>query len=210
VFDFDGTLCDSADVKTDAFYDLYLEEQGPKFADKVLSYHLKNAGVSRYDKIRYVESELIGTPPSEQRVDDVADRFSSLVEDAVVAAPLFDGVIEFLTSLHGDFPVAIASATPTAELRRITDRKGISRFFSEIEGSPRSKDAILAGLASQYGVAPDETVMVGDQPSDARGGQAAGASILLIAPDEDWTVPFDRVDTFKDAAVWLNQRCVRT
>ncbi len=32
VFDFDGTLCDSAGVKTDAFYDLYLEDHGPAFA----------------------------------------------------------------------------------------------------------------------------------------------------------------------------------
>jgi phosphoglycolate phosphatase-like HAD superfamily hydrolase len=206
VFDFDGTLCDSADVKTNAFYELYLDEYGAEFADRVLSYHLENAGISRYDKIRYVESNLIGTPPSEQRVNLVADRFSVLVEDAVVAAPLFDGVVEMLTSLQSNVPAAIASATPTAELRRITDRKGISHFFSAIEGSPRSKSEILKGHAVEYGLTPDQIVMVGDQPSDARGASDAGTAAIIIAPAATWAEPFPCVDTFSAAADWLNQR----
>ena len=116
VFDFDGTLCDSADVKTNAFYELYLDEYGADFATAVHAYHLENAGISRYDKIRYVEEELVGVSPSDERIDEVADRFSMLVEDAVVGAPLFDGVTEYLSSDRHDIPNAIASATPTARI----------------------------------------------------------------------------------------------
>jgi len=182
VFDFDGTLCDSADVKTDAFYELYLDEHGSDFAAAVQAYHVANAGVSRYDKIRYVEQEFIGRPPSNERVDEVAERFSKLVEDAVVAAPLLPGVREFLSSVRAGIPIAIASATPTAELQRIVDRKGLVGFFDAIEGSPRSKSEILAGFATHYDVAPAHIVMVGDQPSDARGAREAGTGALLITP----------------------------
>jgi len=203
VFDFDGTLCDSADVKTDAFYKLYLDEHGAEFAAEVRTHHLTNAGVSRYDKIRHIERELIGRDPSDERVAEVAERFSKLVEDAVVAAPLFSGVHEFLSIAGTDIPLAIASATPTAELRRIADRKQISGFFDEIEGSPRSKSEILEGFTTRYDITPEQIVMVGDQPSDARGAREAGTDALLITPPASWVAPFTRVDTFSEAASWL-------
>lgn len=206
VFDFDGTLCDSADVKTNAFYELYLDEHGADFATRVRSYHLENAGLSRYDKIRYIERELIGVPPSDERVTEVADKFSRLVEDAVVAAPLFDGVIEYLSAETVDVRHAIASATPTAELRRIAERKNIAGFFHGIEGSPRSKSEILVGFAARYAIEPSQIVMVGDQPSDARSAQEAGADALVIAPAAEWTAPLTRVSTFREAANWLRER----
>ena len=206
VFDFDGTLCDSADIKTNAFYELYLDERGADFAGEVHAYHLANAGVSRYDKIRHIEQEFIGRSPSDERVNEIADRFSKLVEDAVVAAPLFDGVLEYLSSDRPDIPNAVASATPTAELQRIATRKGISHFFDAIEGSPRSKSVILSGFAARYDVVPTQIVMVGDQPSDAQGAHGAGTDALLIAPPAEWTVPFARVDSFSAAAAWLNER----
>ncbi len=205
VFDFDGTLCDSADVKTDAFYKLYLNEYGAEFAAEVRAYHLANAGVSRYDKIRYIERELIGRHPNDERIDEVAERFSQLVEDAVVEAPLFTGVQEFLSTIGPDTPLMIASATPTTELRRIVDRKQISRFFDEIEGSPRSKSEILMDFTARYEVVPDRIVMVGDQPSDARGAREAGTDALLITPPASWVAPFTRVDTFSQAASWLEE-----
>ena len=206
VFDFDGTLCDSVDVKTNAFYELYLDEYGADLATAVQAYHIANASISRYDKIRYVERELIGQSPSIERVNEVADRFSKLVEDAVVAAPLFDGVVEYLSSGGPDIPNALASATPTAELQRITHRKGISGFFDTIEGSPRSKSEILVGFAASYDIPPAQIVMVGDQPSDAQGARGAGTDALLITPPAGWVAPFTRVDTFSEAATWLSER----
>ena len=206
VFDFDGTLCDSTDVKTDAFYRLYLDDHGPDLAGVVKDYHLANAGVSRYDKIRHVERELLGNEPDEGRVEQVAYRFSRLVEEAVVDAPLFDGVPELLAAPPSGARYALASATPTDELRRITDRKGISGFFAAIEGSPRSKATILAGYVSNFAIGPRNVVMVGDQPSDADAARAVGTQALLIAPPEAWIAPFSRVDDFAEATEWL---CVR-
>ena len=107
VFDFDGTLCDSADVKTDAFYDLYLENHGPAFAASVKQHHLANVGVSRYDKIRYVETEMLGNQPSDDDVEcivfshgrkltegEVLDLLASSNAEAMIAGvePLTRGI----------------------------------------------------------------------------------------------------------------------
>ena len=141
VFDFDGTLCDSVHVKTEAFHRLYMDDHGPYFADRVLAHHLANQGVSRYDKIRHVEREFLGKPGDDRSVEIVAERFSRLVEDAVVAAPLLEGVDDYLKTTAAT--LAIVSATPTVELQRIVARKGIDQYFVAIEGTPRSKSDIV-------------------------------------------------------------------
>ena len=203
VFDFDGTLCDSADVKTDAFHDLYLNQHGPALAGKVKDYHLANVGISRYDKIRYVETEMLGNEPNDTDVEQIASRYSGLVEQAVVDAPLFDGVAEFLAMLHPGVTFAVASATPTDELRRIVERKRLTGCFAAIGGSPRPKAAILAECVERFAGGPGSAVIVGDQPSDGEAARIAGTGALLIAPPASWTKPFERVDDFPAAAALL-------
>ncbi len=198
VFDFDGTLCDSADVKTEVFHFLYLDEMGERFADAVRAYHLEHAGVSRFDKIAYIEETMIGRPCDAARLQQVADRFGSIVEDRVVAAPLLPGVRAFLDDHRGDVRMLVASATPTEELRRIVDRKGLRDVFSDIEGSPRSKGEILSGYVVGYGVPAERVVMVGDQHSDLRAAVEAGTPFVGVRPaglprlfDEETTVIVD-------------------
>ncbi|MGI9585672.1 MAG: HAD family hydrolase [Acidimicrobiia bacterium] len=206
VFDFDGTLCDSADIKTQAFSELYLDERGLEFSTTVLDYHMANAGVSRYTKIRHIETEFIGAEPTREQVDAVAARFSRMVEDAVVAAPLFDGVTQFLGAARWRARIAVASATPEDELLRIVDRKGIGGFFDAVNGSPRTKADIIGKLSERFAVGPDRIVMVGDQPSDQDAAKEARVTSLIIAPPAPWVETVHRVDTFAEAADWLNRR----
>ena len=52
VFDFDGVLAESIDVKTRA-YALLFRDEGEEVVRKVIDFHLKNGGVSRFKKIRF-------------------------------------------------------------------------------------------------------------------------------------------------------------
>jgi phosphoglycolate phosphatase-like HAD superfamily hydrolase len=198
VFDFDGTLCDSVHVKTEAFHRLYLHEHGPYFADRVLAHHLANQGVSRYDKIRHVEREFLGNAGDDRSVEVVAERFSRLVEDAVVAAPLLDGVDDYLKTTTAT--LAIASATPTAELQRIVARKGIDLYFVAVEGTPRAKADIVDDLVERLGVDRSRAVFVGDQPSDAAAATASGVDGVMIATPAPWNEAHTVVDSFGGAA----------
>ena len=51
VFDFDGVLADSVNIKTLAFYELY-KEYGDSISSKVVEHHEANGGVSRFEKIK--------------------------------------------------------------------------------------------------------------------------------------------------------------
>ena len=191
VFDFDGTVCDSARIKDEAFYLLYLDEMGAIFAERVRSYHMANAGTSRFDKIAHIEQQMLQRPAGAERVEEVANRFGSIVEDQVVASPLIQGVAEFLARGVEGRILTIASATPTDELRRIVHRRGLTPHFSAVEGSPDTKGEIILRFLDRYGIQAERTVMVGDQMSDYVAATHAGVGFIGIgteAPDLDGTL----------------------
>ena len=53
IFDYDGTISDSVNIKTEAFAKLY-SAYGNQIVKKVVYYHLSNGGISRFDKIRII------------------------------------------------------------------------------------------------------------------------------------------------------------
>jgi phosphoglycolate phosphatase-like HAD superfamily hydrolase len=207
VFDFDGTICQSEDVKTDAFYQLYLDEHGPEFAAAVRAYHLEYAGVSRYDKIRYYEEEMLAHPCTEERMREVADRFGDIVRDKVIASPLVPGVATFFDRHRGVVPMLVASATPTEELRHIVTARGIEQWFDEVQGSPAKKGEIIARYLKERAVPAERAVMVGDQISDIDAAGFAGVHFVAYRPAGkerlfDETVPvIDHFDRLAEAIV---------
>ena len=86
VFDFDGVLVESVDVKTHAYARLF-KEYGKDIVSKVVDYHVKNGGVSRFVKFRTIYSKILKKPLSEDIFKSLCDQFSNIVVDEVVAAP---------------------------------------------------------------------------------------------------------------------------
>lgn len=197
VFDFDGTICESADVKTDAFYQLYLEEQGESFASAVRDYHLEHAGESRFEKIRYYEQEMLGRLCTEERLREVAGRFAGIVRDKVIAAPLVPGVADFFSSHRGEVPMLVASATPTDELRHIIEVRGMSEWFDDVQGSPTPKGEIVARFVQERAADPRRVVMVGDQLSDIEAARHARVHFVGYRPEGE-------VRLFEDNVVVVN------
>jgi len=97
IFDFDGVLVESLNIKTEAFRKLFLPE-GEDIANRVVEYHIANSGVSRYDKFRYVYKEMLERPLDENTFDSLCEGFSRLVAEEVVKAPYVEGAMEFLSS----------------------------------------------------------------------------------------------------------------
>ena len=52
VFDFDGVLADSVNIKANAFAELY-SPYGSEIVERVVTHHLANGGMSRFDKFNY-------------------------------------------------------------------------------------------------------------------------------------------------------------
>lgn len=180
-FDFDGVILDTADIKTEAFGELY-RDHGPEFAARVLDYHVRHGGISRVVKIRVFEREWLGRPADEAREAVLVQRYARLVLDKVLAAPPMPGALETLEALRGRLPLFVVSATPQPELRQICDDRDLTRLFTEIHGSPRIKTEIIAGACADHGLDPTACLMVGDATTDHDAAAALGMAFVGIVP----------------------------
>jgi phosphoglycolate phosphatase-like HAD superfamily hydrolase len=177
IFDFDGVIVESGDIKTAAFRALY-RPFGPDVEAAAVAYHLANGGISRRTKIRHIHREYLGIDLTATELETLAARFSALVEDAVVAAPMVEGAEEMLKRLDGHLPRFVVSGTPTEELTRIVSRRGLARAFTEVHGSPPEKPPIIRDILSRYGLTPADVVFVGDAMTDWRAAQETGIRFI--------------------------------
>jgi HAD superfamily hydrolase (TIGR01549 family) len=165
IFDFDGVVVESVDIKTTAFAELFRNE-GETVVKKVVEYHLVNAGVSRYDKFRYIYREILKRDLSDDEFQRLCKKFASLVIEAVVRAPYVKGCEEFLEEYSSSYKCYVASATPQGEMEDIVRRRGIAKYFAAIYGSPTKKTDAVKEIINLYRLSPDEVLYVGDAMSD--------------------------------------------
>ncbi len=170
IFDFDGVLVESVNVKGEAFVGLYANEN-QDIQDKVLAYHNAHGGVTRHDKIKYYETQILGKSLTEQRLQERAQEFSNLVEQRVIDSPWVNGAKAFLESYADQIPLYMASATPVEELLRIVQQRGMAHYFKGIFGAPVKKAVHIQNILDDLNLKPDQAVMIGDAMSDFEAAQ---------------------------------------
>ncbi|HEY9081449.1 HAD family hydrolase [Magnetovibrio sp.] len=164
-FDFDGVLVESADIKTDAFRELY-GEFGPEVVQRCVAHHIRHGGISRVRKIEMYHREYLGQPLSQADLDDWVGRYASIVESKVVAVCAVPGAVEFLQAVRGQMKLYVISGTPEDELRRIVTKRGWDEYFDEVHGSPRLKPEIIDDITTRNGLDLKRVLFVGDAMTD--------------------------------------------
>ena len=179
VFDFDGTLVQSNEIKTWAFGELY-KEHGEKIVQQIIAYNKEHEGVSRFVKFRYWHENLLDQPYTKDIGEKLSCTFTKLVFDAVVQAPYVEGAQEFLKKHYRHIPLFVASGTPEPELLEIIKHRSIKHFFQGVYGSPQTKKEILKGILAKRKLYPEQVLMVGDALTDWEGAQGVGAEFIGI------------------------------
>jgi phosphoglycolate phosphatase-like HAD superfamily hydrolase len=172
VFDFDGVVLESADIKTNAFRRLF--DGNPA----AVAYHLDHQGVSRYEKFRYISTEILGGTYTERDERRLGKRFSELVLDEVLACPFVPGAEALLGRRARELPLFVASGTPEDELRTIASARGVAGWFAGIYGTPPTKAEIIGRVLDETALAPGEVAMFGDAMTDLEGAQATGVRFV--------------------------------
>jgi HAD superfamily hydrolase (TIGR01549 family) len=163
IYDFDGVICDSVDVKTDAFVELYCLYNSD-IVEKIKNYHLLNGGISRYEKIKYFQNNILNKPVSQEEINRIADIFSQLVKEKVINSPYINGAYEFINKHAKDTKQFICTGTPSDEISEIVQKKGIDLLFDGVYGSPESKVSIINKIL--LGEDNYECVFFGDAMTD--------------------------------------------
>lgn len=188
IFDFDGVILDSVDIKTKAFARLF-EEHGSEVVEKVIAYHLDQCGISRFRKFAHIHEHILHRPMPAGESERLGQRFSDLVFDEVVKAPWIPGALEFLRDHHTRYLCFVASGTPEDELRRIVELRGLSGYFTGVFGTPATKEEITRRILAEHSLAPTEVVFIGDAMTDYQAAQECGVDFIGISSDEKPVFP---------------------
>jgi phosphoglycolate phosphatase len=177
VFDWDGTLIDSAGTIVhciqDAARDLGIEVPDRKRASHVI-------GLGLHDSLRFAVPSL----PAERYVE-----FAAAYRKHFLASEhsmlLFPGIPELLEDLVGRKRLAIATGKSRKGLDRALESDNLKRFFSGSrcadETHPKPHPAMLLELMEELGVEPAQTLMIGDTSHDLEMAKAAGVDALAVA-----------------------------
>ena len=165
IFDFDGVISESVNIKTMAFAEMY-KDYGDEVVKQVVAHHLSHGGVSRYEKFRIYHEELLGIEVSEKKILELAKIFSDLVLNKVVKAPYVKGAYEFITKYYNKYEMFIASATPDNEIKKIIKEKKLSKYFKQIFGSPKKKNSIVKEIISKNKYLSKNILYIGDAIED--------------------------------------------
>ena len=165
IFDFDGVIAESVNVKTEAFASLY-EPYGKDVVKKVVQHHLANGGVSRFEKFKIYHKEFLNIELNDQNLQELSNHFSDLVVDKVIKASYVPGAFEYIKVNHKKYSLYISSATPEDEIVQIAKQRKIFDYFKGVYGSPISKKEHVNIIIKSNKYKKNEVIFIGDSTSD--------------------------------------------
>jgi len=165
-WDFDGVIVDSMPIRDYGFAKIF-EDFDKDLVDKLLEYHTLNGGLSRYVKIRYFYNTLLGLEVSDERVQELADSFSTIMKKELTNKKyLITETIKFIEENYKNYNFHIVSGSDEKELNYLCKELGLTKYFKTIEGSPTPKNDLVKNILEVYSYNPKESVLIGDSIND--------------------------------------------
>jgi len=186
VFDCDGVVLNSNQVKTDAFYQTSLL-YGKQAAQAMVDYHVANGGVSRYEKFAHFLENIVPRQEGPD-LDSLLASYASYVKDGLLSCEVAPG----LQALKESTPEArwlIVSGGDQAELRDVFAHRGLTQLFDGgIFGSPDTKDEILQREFASSNV-QHPALFLGDSKYDYQAATLVNIDFLFVSgwsEVDDW------------------------
>jgi phosphoglycolate phosphatase len=208
VFDWDGTLMDSAAAIAASIQAACRDLDLPVPSEEQARYVI---GLGLGDALAHI---LPGLDPA--RYLDVQARYRVHFLERDSGTTLFPGAADMVAALHGcGHLLAVATGKSRRGLDRALAATGLDRFFHATrcadEGHSKPHPGMLLGLMEELGIASEQTLMIGDTTHDMEMAHAAGVSRLGAAygahPKEDLLgyAPIACVEDFDGLRRWLAQ-----
>jgi beta-phosphoglucomutase-like phosphatase (HAD superfamily) len=184
IFDFDGTLVDSAKAKRDAFFELFPDTAAHRrIIGDVLA---DDPDGSRHrviprmlDRMRSLGLDACGS------ADELIGKYGETSEAAVAVAPELPGASALLQALAPCVQLYLCSNTPDAALRSHVAARGWADHFASVNGYPVCKVEKVAAILSDTGFAPRRVAVIGDGISDEEAARANECRFFCIQSSTD-------------------------
>jgi phosphoglycolate phosphatase len=207
VFDWDGTLIDSAATIVECIQSAALD-MGLEAPDRERASHVIGLGLQ--DSLRHAVPGL----PAE-RYFEFADHYRRHFRARQESMSLFPGIRDLLAGMYRSHGLAIATGKSRKGLDRSLEAEGLRRYFSASrcadETNPKPHPAMLLEIMDELGIDPGRTLMIGDTSHDLDMAKAAGVDALAVTygahPEEGLRAcgPRECVASVAELSEWLRQ-----
>jgi len=181
IFDFDGTLIESAPELASCLNAMLAEDDRGPLTQAQVEDMIGN-GVAKL-----VERGLRASGGVPGNLDEYVKRFMAIYDAAPITdTPVYEGVAETLERLGADgHMMAICTNKPYAPTIKILEGIGMTHHFSVVAGGDsfpvRKPDpGHLEGVLDLLGIGRDQAIMIGDSPNDIGCAVAAGVRSIAV------------------------------
>jgi len=198
LFDCDGVILQSNQIKSNAMYQVALHFSDEKVAELFQQFHQENAGITRFIKFKYLFEILLNRRLFDDDYQQALVMFGQLCTEELIACPLTKGAEEFLLQRAGGESKFIISAGTEIELQHIFAKKGLDRLFSGIYGGPRTKFEIFSDVLACY--PNSKSIFFGDAKADYLVAKKFKIDFVFISDYtefSDWRRFFHQKDNVK-------------
>lgn len=163
IFDFDGVILDSNQLKLEAFYQAVLK-YGEENAGHFKNYVKLNFGTSRFRLFDYFFTNILGhTSDFEIEKEALLKMYATSCIDLYNQASFCDGILDVLHACAHKTKF-VASGSLEEELIQVCINKNIFNQFKGIFGSPALKTAIVENIIKTNSFS--SAVFIGDALAD--------------------------------------------
>lgn len=162
VFDFDGVVVESNQIKRDLFFEIWGEYRDDSTVESAL-----NLGGSRYEIIQRIYNQLIPKNlHSERSYEDYIDKYTTISQELISALKVNVTLKNMLEKYHNHKLLFINSATPRATLKKICKNLKIEKYFDGIYGVEVDKVQNFIDIFHKHDLQASEVLFYGDMKSD--------------------------------------------
>jgi phosphoglycolate phosphatase len=208
VFDWDGTLMDSAGAIVYSIQSASRDVGLPIPSDDAAR-HIIGLGLNEAVAALFPDLPQSG-------YDALVDRYRHYFQSRDQEIPLFEGVTETIAALHDEgFLLAVATGKSRRGLDRVLEHTGIGHYFHSSrcadECFSKPHPCMLLELMDELGVEARRTLMIGDTSHDLLMASNAGVPAVGVSygahPREGLLAlsPLACAENFGDLSRWLSE-----
>ena len=183
VFDYDGTLIDSYEIKRQSYWRAVAEvlHLGPGDRSVVDVSYARTSGAHRFEQLADTTAALKRAVTDAER-DEFSRRYSAYNKAAEGAMSEFPAVRSILSRLRPRYDLVLASGLLHVDLVADVSRRGLSGFFLLVEGGDKGRTLDRLRARSRT-----IRLFVGDTPHDEAVATARGVPFFMVRGAADLT-----------------------
>lgn len=149
IFDCDGVITDTNELKTKAFNFVAKKYLSDKASKELLEFHKKNLGKSRWEKFNFIKA--IGLNEN-YKTEYLCEEYANFIESSIYDHPLVPRVKDYLESIinKSEDYIYVASGGESEQVKRLLKHHRLNIHKKNIFGSPEKKIDIVKKIKKKH------------------------------------------------------------